>query len=329
MDDFSKTAEKNHTRLMMTEAYATLKQQLQWYGNETSRGSHMPFNFALISDLNKDSKADDFKVAIDGWLDEMPTFARANWVLGNHDRSRIGYRYGEERHESLAIMTMTLPGLNVVYYGEEILMTDNRDITWEQTEDPAACNTNSSVFQEFTRDPVRTPFQWDETENAGFSDSKNGTWLPIHKDYKTTNLKAEKAAEKSTFKLYQELIKYRQNDVLAIGGYESKAISSDLFAYQRTLKGHNTVVVFINLGNAKTVNLRDLLDEEDISDKTKVKVIITNNNSKLYDMKGKDVDDFEKIELGNFDAVILEVSSATKFTISILLIACSLFKFLF
>lgn len=46
----------------------------------------------------------------------MPTYANANWVLGNHDRPRVAYRYGEERHESLAIMTMMLPGLNVIYY---------------------------------------------------------------------------------------------------------------------------------------------------------------------------------------------------------------------
>lgn len=102
---------------MMTEAYASIEQQVLWYGhNHTTLGSHMPFNFALISDLNKESKADQFKNSINSWLDAMPTWGIANWVLGNHDRPRIGFRYGEDRHESLAIMTMMLPGLNVVYY---------------------------------------------------------------------------------------------------------------------------------------------------------------------------------------------------------------------
>lgn len=49
-------------------------------------------------------------------MDNMPDYAIANWVLGNHDRPRVAWRYGDERHESLAIMTMMLPGLNVVYY---------------------------------------------------------------------------------------------------------------------------------------------------------------------------------------------------------------------
>lgn len=101
---------------MMTEAYATIDNQIRWYGTEERRGAHMPFNFALISDLDRDSTASDFKGAIDGWLDRVPDFGEANWVLGNHDRSRIGFRYGEDRHESLAIMSMLLPGINVVYY---------------------------------------------------------------------------------------------------------------------------------------------------------------------------------------------------------------------
>lgn len=38
-------------------------------------------------------------------------------------------------------------------------MTDNREITWKETDDPAACQTNETVYQLYSRDPVRTPFQ--------------------------------------------------------------------------------------------------------------------------------------------------------------------------
>lgn len=100
----------------MTEAYASLDNTMRWFGTEQRRGSHMPFNFALIADLNRNSPAADFKTAIDNWMTSVPSFGEPNWVLGNHDRSRIGFRYGENRHESLAIMTMLLPGMNVVYY---------------------------------------------------------------------------------------------------------------------------------------------------------------------------------------------------------------------
>lgn len=117
MDEYSKTATKKYTRLMMTEAYASIDEQVKWYGaNETYQGGHWPFNFALIVDLDKNSKAEAFHKATTTWIDKMPTYAMANWVLGNHDRPRFGYRYGEDRHESMAIMSMGLPGNNVIYY---------------------------------------------------------------------------------------------------------------------------------------------------------------------------------------------------------------------
>lgn len=117
MDDFVETSEDKITRFMMTEAYAPIKDQVNWYGkSESRRGAHMPFNFGLIVSLNETSKAGDFRDVVNSWLTEKPTYGRANWVLGNHDRPRFGYRYGEDRHESLAIMTMMLPGLNVIYY---------------------------------------------------------------------------------------------------------------------------------------------------------------------------------------------------------------------
>lgn len=216
----------------MTEAYAELDAQIRWYGTEERRGSHMPFNFALISNLNRNSKAPDFKEAIDGWLDKVPPFGQANWVLGNHDRPRIGYRYGEDRHESLALMTMLLPGINVIYYGEEILMTDNRAITWLETDDPQACQTNETVYQDFTRDPVRTPFQWDNTQHAGFSSAET-TWLPVHANFVTQNLQAQKIAVRSTFKFYQHLLKLRKTEIFQEGHFKSKAIGDEVFGYVR------------------------------------------------------------------------------------------------
>jgi alpha-glucosidase len=116
LDDFHKDHPGTEKKFLMTEAYATIPQQVEWYGTEERPGSHMPFNFALISQLNRYSTASDFQNAVLSWYSILPPFAEANWVLGNHDRSRIGYRYGTDRHESLAMFTMLLPGINVVYY---------------------------------------------------------------------------------------------------------------------------------------------------------------------------------------------------------------------
>lgn len=117
MDEYA-IEHKMDRKFMMTEAYADIDLQIKWYGTKEVPGSHMPFNFALISNLNNESKAQDFQDAVQSWYSRVPTeiAAEANWVLGNHDRPRIGYRYGEDRHESLVMMTMLLPGINVVYY---------------------------------------------------------------------------------------------------------------------------------------------------------------------------------------------------------------------
>lgn len=77
----------------------------------------------------------------------------------------------------------------------------NGEVSWEETKDPQGCNTEDPInYNKVSRDPARTPFQWDDSTNAGFSTAKT-TWLPVASNYKTVNLKAQKAAPKSHFKV--------------------------------------------------------------------------------------------------------------------------------
>jgi alpha-glucosidase len=61
---------------------------------------------------------------------------------------------------------LLMPGTSVTYYGEEINM-DNTFVTWEQTQDPQGCNAGPEYYQRFSRDPQRTPFQWNDQPFAG------------------------------------------------------------------------------------------------------------------------------------------------------------------
>jgi alpha-glucosidase len=65
----------------MTEAYSSIQLTMKYYGNETSEGSHMPFNFGLITDVNEYSSAKDYKFFTDRWLTYMPLGKTANWVV--------------------------------------------------------------------------------------------------------------------------------------------------------------------------------------------------------------------------------------------------------
>lgn len=80
------TADKGgDTRILMTEAYTSLPNTLKFYGNDTSLGSQIPFNFELISYTRINSTAPNFKAHIDDWLNGMPKGSqyRSNWVVSN------------------------------------------------------------------------------------------------------------------------------------------------------------------------------------------------------------------------------------------------------
>lgn len=85
---------------------------------------------------------------------------------GNHDNSRLVSRYGQERAQALTMITLLLPGVGVTYNGEEIGMEDTW-ISWEDTKDPQGCNAGKENYEKASRDPCRTPFQWDDTTSAG------------------------------------------------------------------------------------------------------------------------------------------------------------------
>lgn len=197
-------------------------------------------------------------------------------------------------------------------------MIDNNDITWEETEDPQACQSNRSVYKQFTRDPVRTPMQWDETPLGGFCESCK-TWLPVHPSYTEINVKKQTGDDKSTFALYKNLIALRkEKDVLKFGGISTKVIGDgDVFAFERTIKDRPSIVTLLNLSkDSKTVNLADLLNADDVSGKTKATVLISNNNSELK--KGNSFSNINSITIGGYDGVVFEVSSAMRLATSAL-----------
>jgi len=108
----------------------------------------------------------------------------------------------------------------------------------------------------FSRDPERTPFQWDDTPNAGFSNAAQ-TWLPVNPNYLELNLKREMAATKSHFKFYQQLMALRRHDTFKRGDLKIVALNSNVLAYTRDALDSETFVVVINLGEGgEHVNLK-------------------------------------------------------------------------
>ncbi|KAF5284654.1 hypothetical protein FQR65_LT13485 [Abscondita terminalis] len=251
LDEYQKT-HGGDTRVMMTESYSDAAQLFPYYGNATHEGAHFPFNFWFINHLNKDSSAGDIKSVIDQWVNGIPKKYTANWVLGNHDQHRVATRYGSQRIDGLNMIAMLLPGVAVTYNGEEIGM-ENGEVSWDQGWDPQGCNGNPEDWEKNSRDFERTPYQWDDSVNAGFNEGFK-TWLPVSSKYTTVNLAAQLTNDlKSHYRIYQELVKLRQTDTLKFGDLKTIALSSNVLVIVRNLQGNSSYVVVVNVGGDSVV----------------------------------------------------------------------------
>lgn len=118
--------------------------------------------------------------------------------------------------------------------GEEIGMTDVF-ISWKETVDPQACNTNESVYHANSRDPARTPFQWDDSPQAGFTYGPK-TWLPVNVNYKCVNVKNDRSSPKSHLNVYKRLVQIRRDASFVNGTFESAVLPGEILAYKRSVK---------------------------------------------------------------------------------------------
>lgn len=189
---------------------------------------HLPFNFALIM-LHWNAEA--VRTFVDGYEAHIPAHGWGNYVLGNHDQTRVATRVGDAQARVAALLLLTLRGTPFVYYGDELGMRDGV-IPPEQYQDPQGINLGIS------RDPQRTPMQWSAAPNAGFTGADVQTWLPLPPDYTTMNVEAEQADPRSMLTLFKRVIDLRRADeALALGDYSSLHATLDVpegvFAYVR------------------------------------------------------------------------------------------------
>lgn len=178
--------------------------------------------------------------------------------MGNHDNHRVATRLGKNRVDGLNMLISLLPGVAVTYNGEEIGMEDGL-VTWEEGKDPSACNGKPEDFNKTSRDFERTPFQWDDSVNAGFNEGAE-TWLPVSENYKTVNVAAQnKPNLNSHYNIYKKLRQLRKSDILINGDYEIVVATTNTLALLRNLNGKSLVLVFNLSDNDDAVDLTKVL----------------------------------------------------------------------
>ncbi len=151
---------------MVEAGVTTLEDLFEYYGTDSKPIAHFPFNFDFIKRLRPGFNGSDIIAIVDEWLAKLPEGRTANWLVGNHDQHRVSGRFGDYAVDPLNMIVHLLPGASVTYYGEEIGMQDT-EISWEDTVDPFGCNAGPDRYQIFSRDPERTPMQWNDEINSG------------------------------------------------------------------------------------------------------------------------------------------------------------------
>ena len=213
-------------------------------------------------------------------LDALPIQGWPCNTLGNHDSPRVRTRYGDKQHDAElarlhAALILTLKGTPFFYNGEEIGMTDYiitdpgklRDTmaTWyyeslvndlKVPEEEAAQRAG-----EMTRDKNRTPMQWSNQPNAGFSPVDVKTWLPVNPDYKHgMNVRDQEHNPSSLLNYYRLLLKVRkQNTALIVGDYLPVHTTRDeYFAFLRKSPEQMDLVVLNFSGKPLDLDFSDV-----------------------------------------------------------------------
>lgn len=257
------------------------------YVNEDENELNMIFHFDhLTMDFGKEGKYDPipfdfikFKKIFSNW-DKL--FSKRGWnsiFLGNHDFSRIVSRFGndnefhEESSKLLATLLMTLRGTPSLYQGDEIGMTNINYNNISFYDDVETINAwkeaidnkkNMKKFfeaiQKQSRDNARTPMQWDNKKNAGFSKAK--PWIKVNDNYKKINVKNQEKDLDSILNHYKLLIKLRkENSTLVYGKYEDlDPMHTKIFSYQRWDE-NDVFIIHLNFSNCLVkINSNEIKD---------------------------------------------------------------------
>jgi alpha-glucosidase len=227
-------------RVLLGEVDTSPEKVADFYGKDGCR-LHLPLNYRL---LDTDWNAEAVERTIHDYLDSLPPGACPNWLIGSHDKPRIASRIGPEQTRVAAMLLLTLPGMVVIYAGDEIGIRDV-EIPSREAQDPFERRVPGYGLN---RDPHRAPMRWNTEPQAGFTSGE--PWLPIGDDIKTRNVDSQSNDPRSLLNLYRSLITLCCSEpVLQGGSYEPFGTFGEVLAYRRRLGGC-AFLVALNFGSA-------------------------------------------------------------------------------
>jgi alpha-glucosidase len=286
-------------RVLIGEAYVPEWDKLMSYYGPTNNELQLPFNFFLVMGKVRTSlDATAFRSVIA----DSERALRGRWttyVLSNHDIPRAYDRYGDGVHNDeiaklLATMLLTLRGSPFLYYGEEIGMVTTEPKTIDEVQDPVGKRywpANKG------RDGERTPMQWDDGPQAGFTTGR--PWLKIPATAARTNVSVQDRDASSILNFYRRLISLRRRSpALLDGDYASIGNDPHVFAYRRRSPSQ-TMLIALNM-SSESRSLR--LDESIARGRARPQLRVIFSNRAASEQQEVQ----ERLQLAPFEAVIVE-----------------------
>ena len=321
LQEMRQKALNNADTITVGECSGVTLEEAKKYARSDEKELNMVFQFEHM-DVDSDEKAGkwttrkmdlrDLKKILTRWQKGLQDIAWNSLYWENHDQPRSVSRFGNDSDEyreisakMLATCIHMMQGTPYVYQGEELGMTNCPFNTLENFRDLESIN----AFHELTeqgkmteeemmaaigykgRDNARTPMQWDDSANAGFSGADATPWIMVNPNYTKINAKHQVSREDSVFKYYQKLIKLRhESDLIVYGTYDLILDDDkDIYAYIRTL-GDEKLIVYCNFSE----NTREVELPEEFTDG---KILISNYN---------DAKVSEKITLRPYEAIVIQ-----------------------
>ncbi len=221
------------------------------------------FNFGSIPEFSAErifSELQNMEKSMPGY----PTL-----FFGSHDMPRLMDRLAggdPGRAKALAALMLTAKGVPFIYYGEEIAMQNITAATIDEMVDIQgrthyylalkAGKSPAEALAEgnrYNRDKSRSPMQWDESKNAGFSAGK--PWIKVNDNFRTVNVKQSLSQENSILNTYKALIALRNEEkILQFGSLEKLELKDGQLSFSRSFQG-DTITVIINFDKETTFEI--------------------------------------------------------------------------
>ena len=260
---------------------------------------------------NVDITPDDYKSCVFTAQEKFNKVGFVSNIIENHDEPRGVCRYIPEGDQSvvskkmLATVYFLIKGLPWIYQGQELGMENLKISSIEEVDDISSIDSYKvaraqgvsdadalHMIEKYGRDNARTPFQWDSSENAGFT---TGTpWLRVNPNYTEINLADEKGDEGSVYNYYRSLIRLRKSEK-----YAETLVHGDLAPYLEEM--HNVMAYFRKSKDQTLLIMANYQNEPQMLPLpgSVKKVVLTNTSDPSFTET--------EITLDGYQAVVLEM----------------------